>query len=252
MVYVTARKLRGRFEYIFEKAEDLLRLRPYLLPKLRGGKWSIGWVFPELNELREYLKTDALTETADLTIRLDEAGARTIRAEFPRMFAAERSAWDEYMDLLADFPVILPTREAREIFWRAGPRREDIERFLERLRGAAQPITMKTLDGLLPPKRKASARRVLKAFMLRERGRWRLFGLLSAELGDKIAFCALRKRSAELFKDKARHLNGEECLDPYTERINAIAVTRAHSLFSAAKSHEQLLPVMCGLENFRR
>ena len=197
------------YDYVFEDVKSFEDVLPFLLPKLEGD-WKVMLIEPKLTAIRAYLDTSIVPSYVALTITVDADQLSQLYLERPQLVKKEKTNWDKYLDLLKEFPVPMDDRSMRELYYRQGPKEENLKKALVILESYSV-VTMREINRHFAPVNRVFANQVMRAFLLgRSKQAWRMLNLLEQEIGSTVAFYALRKSIRRVFADKCKYLKNEE------------------------------------------
>lgn len=235
------------FDYVFEDVSKFEAVLPFLLPKLEGA-WHVMLVEPKLANIRTYLDTATIPSYINLVITVDPSQLEQLYLERPQLVEKEKTSWDMYLDLIREFPVPLDDKAMREIYYRKGPKEEDLREALNELLDY-QIITMRVVNRHFAPVNRVYANQVMRAFLLgRYKQAWQLLSMLEAELGGTITFYALRKNIRRIFKEKSRYLQNESTRERLVEQVDGYTIILLYWLFESASDPAQLYPILLMFE----
>ena len=120
------------FDYVFEDVKKFEDVLPFLLPKLEG-EWRILLVEPKLSYIRTYLDTSIIPSYLNLIITVEPNQLEHLYLERPQLVEKERTSWDIYMDLIKEFPIPMDDKAMRELYYRTGPKEENLRAALDQL-----------------------------------------------------------------------------------------------------------------------
>lgn len=231
------------YDYVFEDIKKFESLLPYLLPKLEGS-WDILLVEPKLSYIRTYLDTSVIPSYIHLLITVDVNQLEQLYLERPTLVEKERTPWDIYMEMIKAFPIPVDDKALREIYYRTGPKEENLRAALDEL-SKYPSISMKEVNRHFAPVTRVYARQVMHAFLLgRFKQAWKLLSILEREIGNTVAFYALRKSIRKIFQEKCKYLQNEDIKEHIVERVDGYTITLMYWLFESAKSPYQLWPIL--------
>ena len=235
------------YDYVFEDVKKFEAVLPFLLPKLEG-EWNILLVEPKPSYIRTYLDTSVVPSYIHLLITVEPNQLEQLYLERPQLVEKERTSWDVYMDLIKEFPVPMDDKAMRELYYRAGPKEEDLREALNVL--LEYPIiTMREINRHFAPVNRVYANQVMRAFLFgKYKQAWAMLSMLEREIGSTVAFYALRKNIRRLFAEKCKYLKNESIKDRTVERVDGYTITLMYWLFEDAKSPDQLYPILLMFE----
>lgn len=235
------------YDYVFEDVKKFEEVLPFLFPKLEG-EWNILLVEPKPACIRTYLDTSVIPSYIHLLISVDKNQLEQLYLERPNLVEKERTNWDVYMDLIKEFPVPMDDKAMREIYYRTGPKEENLRAALNELCDYTT-ITMKEVNKHFAPVNRVYANQVMRAFLVgRYRQAWAMLSMLEREIGSTVAFYAMRKSIRRLFAEKCRYLQNESIKDTLVERVDGYTIILMYWLFEGATSPEQLYPILLMFE----
>lgn len=233
-------------DYILEDKDRLLKLLPYLVPKLEGV-WYVALIEPTLETVRMFLNTNIVQDHIKLDIYLDRSSLEQILLEYPSLSVKELTPWEVYQQIISRFPVPMDSKAMREIYFRVGPKREALEEALDKFK-ELDYVTVRDVDKLYVPRRRIYARQVAQAFLTKDKNRWKKYCALEQELGISIAYYAIRKYIRKLFKEKDKYLNNKETTDKMVDKIDVYTIIHAYYLFSQSTDYHQLPALLSCIE----
>lgn len=235
------------FDYVFEDVNQFEAVLPFLLPKLEGA-WYIMLVEPKLSYIRTYLDTSIIPAYIHFTITVEQNQLEQLYLERPQLVGKEKTSWDIYMDFIKEFPVPMDDKAMREVYYRRGPREEDLRAALAELVDYPT-VTLREINRHFAPVNRVYANQVVRAFLLgRFKQAWKLLSLLEFELGSTAAFYAMRKNTRRIFESKHRYLQNEDTKERLVEIVDGYSIVLLYWLFESAKSPRQLYPILLMFE----
>lgn len=235
------------YDYVFEDVVKFESVLPFLLPKLEGD-WRILLVEPKLSYIRIYLDTSVIPSYIDLTITVEQQQLEQLYLERPQLVEKEKTSWDVYMDLVKEFPVPMDGKAMREIYYRKGPKGEDLRAALNELADYSY-ISMREVNRHFAPVSRVYANQVVRAFLLGNyKQAWKMLSMLELELGSAVAFYAMRKNVRRVFSEKCKYLQNEDTREWLVEAVDGYTIVLLYWLFESAKSPEQLYPILLMFE----
>lgn len=236
-------------DYIFDKSDKLLNVLPYLYKKILGD-WYIVLLEPKPEIVRQFLDTEVIPEYVKLEIFMEPNQLEQLMLERPNMAIKKLSAWEKYQELIACTDILLDQKAVSEIYRRVGTNTKSLEEALNTLKEkvGTEVVTVKHVRLYIQDNSRVYTNQVVRAFLLDDKDAWKLFYIYEKELGEEIAFYAIRKYLRKLLKEKNSYLTNGEYKDRSVEQIDAFSIMRAFHLFETAKSHRQLIPILIKLQ----
>lgn len=235
------------YDYIFDDITKFETALPFLYPKLEGS-WDIMLVEPRLSNIRTYLDTAIIPSYLHLVITVESSQLERLYLERPQLVEKEKTSWDVYMELIKKFPVPMADKAMREIYYRQGPKEEDLRAALNEL--LDYPIiTLREVNRHFAPSNRVYASQVVRAFLLgRYKHAWRMLSTLETELGNAVTFYAMRKNVRHIFAEKSKYLKNEDTRERLAEMVDGYTILLLYWLFESAKSPNQLYPLLLQFE----
>lgn len=235
------------YDYVFEDSDKFLSVLPFLTPKFEGD-WNVLVVEPKLPFVRYCLDTESVPEYINLVITLEAALLEQLYLERPALAVVEKSNWDLYLDMLAAFPSVLDNRSMREIYRRCGPKEDNLRAALNTL-SVYPVITLTEVNKHFAPVSRIYANQVMRSFLLgRFRQAWRQLSMLEEEIGQTVAFYAMRKNIRYLFQEKNKYLRNEDTAERLVETVDVYSIIYMYQLFESATNPAQLYPILLMFE----
>lgn len=226
-------------DYLFEDPAKFMALVPYLRPKIEGD-WKIAIIEPPIKFVRQIADTEFVPEYVTLELYLEKNVAQQIMLEKPKLIVKQKTAYEKYMDLIADTKVLIDPKAAKELYRRVGTNKDKIPDYLLELSEKAEngQVTVNMVRTHVVDERKVYASEVLLAFLARDRWRWKKYNDLVEELGTRYAFYAIRKYAGKLLVDKNKYLRNEDTEIRGIDKIDAFRINQAFVLFNTTKYTE--------------
>lgn len=234
-------------DYLFEDCEKLLKLVPYLKKKIEGS-WEIAVLEPTIQYARKFADNQVIPEYVTVTFYMERTVAAQLLSERPNLIVKDKTAYEKYMDLIADLKVIIDPKAARELYLRVGTSKDKIPEYLSELSEQAGTITVNMVRSQVADERKIFASAVIDAFLVRDRYRWKKYNELVANLGKTYAFYAMRKYVTKLLKEKNSYLRNSQTTIRNIDKIDGFRICHAYIVFTEATAAE-LDTCMCMLDN---
>lgn len=231
------------YDKVYEKADDFFSVIPYLVPKLEGA-WKYLILEPKLDAVRTLLDTNIVPSYVTVVLAVESNQLQQLYMERPQLVKKEKTAWDHYMDLIAVFPVPLDDKAMREIYYRCGPKEENLAAALEELKDYSY-ISMREVNKHFAPKERVFASQVVRAFLTyNNRYKWKMLNQMETEIGTRVAFYAMRKSVRAIFREKRKYLNNESIKDRHISGYSTYDITLLYALFETATNPSQLYPIL--------
>lgn len=226
-------------DYVFEDCEKLLKLIPYLKKKIEG-KWEIAVIEPSIQYARKFADNDIIPEYVTVTFYMERTVAEQLLTERPNLAVKNKSAYEKYMDLIADLKVIIDPDAAKELYRRVGTSKDKLPEYLSELSEQAQSgaITVNMVRNQVADERKMYASNVIDAFLMKDRWRWKKYDKLVADLGRSYAFYAMRKYVTKLLREKNNYLRNQPTTIRNIDKIDGFRICHAYVLFTEATAVE--------------
>lgn len=215
-------------DYLFEDYEEFMKVFPYLkYGRVDGFKWKISFIdvtieearilaefgFPDCVEASMYLKKDILRRLLQENVQLKEE---------------KLSNYDKYKLMIQEFPLLFENKAMSELYRRASGNLENIASLLNELKMLYYDvgiIRVSHINTVIIREDRVYARDVILSLLLSNNTKvprkghvlsqycyknWRkLYDELYKELGEEIAFYALRKSVKKLYENKIKYLKNE-------------------------------------------
>lgn len=226
-------------DYIFEDCEKLLKLLPYLKKKIEGT-WNIAVLLPSIKYARKFVDEEIVPEYVDLVMYLEKDVSTQLMSERPKLLVKEKTAYERYMDIIADMKVLIDPKAAKELYFRVGQSKGKLQEYLMELadQSNGQTVTLDMVKRNVVDERRLYASDVLNAFLLRDRWRWKRYEKFVSALGRDYAFYSLRKYVTRLVREKNKYLRNEETTIRGIERIDGFSINHAFIVFNTTVSSE--------------
>lgn len=226
-------------DYVFEKLDEFQSVLPYLLPKLEGT-WHIMVIRPGLEFIRTCLTTSVIPSYLQVLLTVEKELLEKLYLEFPQMEKKEKTRWERYLDLVAQFPSTMDPRAMREIYRRVGPDTEALRGALDTLIQYPH-ISMQQVNRHFAPVYRVYGGQVVQQFLLKQHSKaWKSLAVLESELGTPFAFYTIRKYIRKLFQEKQRYLRNEDTSDFLVSRIDGYSIIILYWWFETATNPNQL------------
>jgi hypothetical protein len=227
------------YDYVCEDVQKFYELLPFLLPKIEG-RWSVMLIEPKLQDIRVFLDTSLLPSFIDLTITMEPSQLSQLYLERPNLVEKEKSNWDVYLDMISQWDVPIEVKAMRELYWRKGPKEQDLREAMDVLRGY-MIVTMKEINKHFVRKNRTYANQVVKDFLLGNYPRaWKALTALEFEIGTTVAFYALRKSIRHICEEKSKYLQNQETREWVVEKVDGYTILLLFWLFEEATGPAQL------------
>ena len=238
------------YDKVYEDAKVFEQVLPFMKPKLEGS-WNILILEPDLEFIRTCLDTGYIPSYIHLVIAVEPAQLQRLYLERPKLVEEDKSSWDIYMALVANFPNPIDNRALREIYYRCGPREDRLQEALNSLLDVPY-VTMHDVNKRWAPVRRVYANTVVRTLLTgSSRTMWRQLAMLESEVGTRVAFYAMRKAVRKLFKAKVNYLNNIDVKEHYIDQVSVYDLTFLYWLFEEATTPTQLYPVIFMYEGRR-
>lgn len=228
--------------------EDIFTSSMHNFPPKLIGKWKIAWLTPTAQDVRAVLVARKIPDYMDVDILLDGDILSNIANEFSSLRCEEDSPWSRYMKLLEGFSPRMDKRVMREIYYRAGPEIEGLEKALDVLKDY-ETLTLKILDMHLPPVVRIFPKTILLLFLSGDCQKgWKQLSIMEKDISLDVCFYSMRKTIKKLLSAKADYLQNKETAERSVDKIDSFTVLHAYYLFLDAKNPTQLLPILNEIE----
>lgn len=233
-------------DYVIDKTEKYKSLLPYLKRKIQGD-WNISIVEPPLTFVRELYDEQLVPEYVNVYVYMDKTVLGQLLAERPQLVIKRKTAYEKYLDLIADMKIMIEPKAARELYRRVGASKDKLPGYLQELANKGT-VTLQSVKNTVADERKTYASEVVIAFLRRDRWRWKKYDKLVSELGREYTFYAIRKFLGKLLKEKEKYLHNQDVEIKEVDSIDAYTVCHAWAVFNMTTSSE-LEVCMAVLEN---
>lgn len=237
-------------DYVLDKPEKLPDLVVNLTPKFEGS-WEIILLDPKIVQIRELLDMDSIPRWINVYIYINKVKMEQIVLDYPKFEPKEESPRDAFKAMIADLKNSIDNAAAEYLFDAVGRRTEDLQDALIKLDNECEngTITLKQVQGSFQYTKRVYASEVLEAFMTKNRYRWYKFEKFTHDLGDKIAYYALRKQVKKLLQDKNAYLHNEDVKNKLVATVDAPFICYVYVLFANSTSYLDLRGIMCSIEH---
>ena len=199
---------------------------------------------PKLDFVRTVLDTNIVPGYVTLILAVEQNQLDQLYLERPQLIKQEKTPWDHFLDMLAVFVPMIEEKAARELFYRVGPKEENLRAALAELEGYDY-ITVKTINKHFAPKDRVYAIQVVRAFLAHnDRYKWKLLNRIELEIGTEITFYAMRKALRKIFREKRKYLNNEDTSEWGIQNFSMYDVILLYALFETATNYNQLYPIL--------
>jgi hypothetical protein len=236
MIKLTTKTLPKGLHYILDDTQEYISLQHYLLQRLDGKEWQLGWVHPSFDDVRKAITSNTLSSFATHYIKSDAATIEQLQINFPYLCDDTVSDWEHFTQIIYSIGIFIKDKTLRDLYYRT----RDYDAFVSKLSEISPTpaeITTDILDKILPNKRRVFTKQVLRLLLLQSPYATKKANELISELGLPIAYYALRKRCTEMFTEKVKFFRNEPNNAPH---INAISLIKAFYLFQQSSSPYQL------------
>lgn len=236
-------------DYLIEDTDKFVALLPYLTKKIQGD-WIVALFMPDIQFVRELLTTSMIPEHVQVDCYLEKSVANQVLVEHPNLAIQVKTAYEKYLDLIADLKVMIAPKAAKELYRRVGQNKDKLPEYLYSLANNASNgvITEYMVRSTVIDERRTYASEVVEAFLLRERWRWKKYNDLIEDLGNEYAFYSMRKYISKLLKEKSNYLRNEDTTLRNINRIDSFSINRAYVIFNTM-SYKELPTCMYLLEH---
>lgn len=242
-------------DYLLEDPKKFMELTPYLYPKLEG-RWAIAILEPPIQFAREVADGEFVPDYVKLTLYMERQAAEQLLAERPKLRVIQKTAYERYIDSLAEMKVDIKPDAARELYRRVGTHKDKLVDYIATLQEETKGSTVTVTDVRknVPDERKTYASDVLYAFFTHSGSRWKKYNTFVDALGYEYAFYALRKYITKLIKEKDLYLKNQDTEIRYIDRIDAFKINQAFVLFniSTYKELDMCMAILDDRELLRR
>ena len=241
-------------DYFFEHADDYFDVLPYLYGKIIG-KWYIMVLADNIKEIRHIFNV-GVPEDVTVDVLTDQSNIEQFLMEHPDTRVAALSPYEMYMELFRDIgDIIFDPKAVSEIYKRAGPNIEELEKALQQVIQTSDGIkvTMQDVDKVLLPNKRVYASDIARAFLhMREcPWRWQLVDRFINDLGQDFAFYSVRKYIQQLLQNKNKYLHNETVAERYArdvQTVDAFTVIHAYATFTKYNKPAMFRAVLRELE----
>lgn len=240
-------------DYIFESVEKFEQVLRFLYPKI-SGDWYIALVEPKLHDVRRYLDTHIVPEYVILELLVEPAQLDQLMMERPKLAVQTKTSWEKYCDLIASMDILIEEKAISEIYRRVGTNTDALRETLESLKSKVSTgtITVKHVRLYVQDNTRIYANQVVRAFLKNDRRAWDYFFIFERDLGENIAFYAIRKYLRKLLKQKNEFLMNNDFKDRAVEEIDAFSIIQMLTMFEEAMSSRQLIPILIDFSQRRK
>lgn len=226
MIHFVTELSRSHFDYRIDKPDRFYELLPYLYPKL-SGDWKIELVELDINVVRDLLDHVTLPEYLDITVVLAQDVLARLQMEYPNVSAVKKTIWEYYNDLIAKLPILIDSKAASMLYNRLPRDRIVMKQTLDHLAKTCEAkgvISTSDVKAVTLNNVTVYSNQVLRAFVLCDKNRWRLYGQFELALGEDHAYYAMRKYVKKLLKEKTQYLNNEPYKDKNVEVVDTYSL----------------------------
>lgn len=246
-------------DYLFEDFSEFEKLKDYFYyPKLSGRVWKITFVDITIKDARSVLEL-SLPDFVEIVVCLKKDVLIRFLQENGKQLETRKSNWEKFLDMVADFPILIDQKATSELFKRTHGNREKIEEIFNDLKAMFSDvdcIRLSHINAVSIRDDKVYAKDVILALLLHDnelvplKGSrlsgyrykdWRkLYSSLLDEVGKEIAFYTLRKAVANLYESKVKYLKNEDVTTnaEVVEVVDVYQLMHAHIAFQTAKVNQ--------------
>lgn len=220
-------------DYLIEDPAKLLAMIPYFRPKIEG-EWKIALFEPPIKFVRELVDNDIIPDYVGLDVYLDQGVVSQLMVERPKIFVKTKTAYENFMDMIADMKVLIDGKAAKELYRRVGKNKDKLPEYIMSLSEKADSgvITVSMVRSEVVDERRTYASEVLMSFLTGDRSRWKKYNELVGELGREYSFFALRKFSKKLLEEKNKYLRNQDTEMRGLDKVDSFKVNMAFVLFN--------------------
>jgi len=251
-------KYKG-YDYILENLKNFEKIEPYVMyPKLDGKHWRVALADISIKEAREVLER-TYDSFSEIDIYLKDDALQQLNKERRRDAPKEKTSWEKYLERLADFPLLIEHRTSSELFRRCRGNMEMLEDLLVELQSTffdVGTIQMTHLNQVSVKEDRVYSRDVILTLLLHDNEhvplkgsrlslykykKWEtLLVKLQHEIGEKIAFLAMRKYVAKLYENKIKYLENKLAIDhkdvEILRVIDVYEILHTHTVFQISNN----------------
>lgn len=235
------------YDEVYEDYKTFEEVLPFLKPKL-DGDWNILVLEPKLELVRACLGNGVIPSYISLVLAVEQSQLEQLYLEQPKLQDEEQTPWQAYLALVAAFPVPMDVKAMRELYWRVGPNEDKLAEALDQLL-ECHYVNMTEINKRWAPVERVFASQVLRTFLTGRRDMaWKQLGILEANIGNRVAFYAVRKAVRHLFKAKSQYLQNQSVKEHYIDKVSVYDITLLYWLFEEATDPHQLYPIFLMFE----
>ena len=241
-------------DYILENGDDFFKLLPYLYTPL-VGKWKIVLLELTIADARRVIDCQNIPNDVEVEMYLPMEDLERLELERPHLVVEKVSPYDVFMQLIAQLPVIVDPNASSAIYHRAGPDPDNLKTALNDVMQVCdgERITLQDVNKVLLDNRRVYASDVVRAFIGPRtiRNRWYWVEKLVEELGNDIAYYAVRKYIRQLLLNKNKYMLNQEVekrFEREVAEIDAYTIAHAYTTFCKYDNPKLFYPALLSLE----
>lgn len=239
-----------KVDYVLDKPEKLSDLVVNLTPKFEG-QWEIILLDPKITQVNEIIETNVIPDWITLYIYVNNAKMEKILLEHPTFAPQQVSVKETFKLMIAELHNSIETKAMYDLYDAVGANVQALQEALNKLDAECEGgvITVKQVHSSYTYTKHVYASEVLEAFLTKDKQRWYKFDRLTHELGDTIAYYALRKQVTMLLRDKNKYLHNVDVKSTLVTRVDAPYICYVYTLFANSSSPSDLRGLMYCIEN---
>ncbi len=214
-------------DYVLESLSEFETLLPYLYKKIEGS-WKIIFVDLKITEVRRLSSELDIPDYIDIEVYLKKDVLILFFQENPSLYNKDKSKWEQYMEVISEFPKLIDKKASSEIFKRCRGDIDQIKEILSEILLIAleeDEVTVNHVNAVILPVDTVYAKDVLFSFLLKNnnlierRGNkysryknskpFEAYNKLEYAIGKDIAFYAMQKAAKKLYESKLAYLKNE-------------------------------------------
>lgn len=248
-------------DYIFEKVKEFNRIYPFLTKKIDNTTWRLIYITPTIQEVRKFIELNS-PDYIEIILLCRNETLQTIYMEYPNYEKEDKTKWQQYLDVIADYPKIIEQKASKELYKRSKGNLEVIIEVLQNLLDIdSNVVTLKHINQYLVKDNSIYGRDIILPIYLKNNlkvsARGSIYGkykrydslknfiTLSDQLGDEAAFYICRKCIFNLYDMKLKYINGERVNEPeLMSFIDIYSLAHAKLLFTFSNTNQGIVVII--------
>lgn len=236
-------------DYVLEKPDKLLDIISNLTPKFQG-KWEIILIDPKVSFTDNLVANNSIPDWIHVSVYMNTKKIDMLAIKYPELQPKDISKRDVFNSMLTELKHVIDEKAKHVLFDALSSNVDELKETLDRLDAECETstITLKQVQQTIPHNKRVYASEVLNAFIYRDRFRWNLYNKLIKEIGQDMAFYAMRKYATKLLTEKEAYLRNEDVKNFRLGEIDAPTICYIYTLFANANNPNQLYNILYAIE----